>query len=105
MPSLKSQTVKDIAPSFGVAFLIAGAVYFLKYLPLTYYVVLPLQLGVGIGVFFAVCEGFQLPEYMEIKGIAKGYLMQTKNGENNSSKMPPILNSISRYGKMDSLDS
>lgn len=62
--------LKDIAPSYGVALVIALAVYFLKYLPLSHWVILPMQIIVGIIVFFAVCERIKLSEYIEIKNIA-----------------------------------
>lgn len=62
--------LKDIAPSYGVALVIALAVYFLKYLPLSHWIVLSMQIAVGILVFFAVCETIKLSEYIEIKNIA-----------------------------------
>ncbi|MBO7439079.1 MAG: lipopolysaccharide biosynthesis protein [Bacteroidales bacterium] len=68
------QQLKDIAPSYGIASLIAVSVYFLKFLPLSYWVILPMQIAVGAGVFFLVCNGFKMQEYQEIKGIARGYL-------------------------------
>lgn len=61
--------LKDIAPSYGLAFLIAVAVYFLKYLPISYWIVLPLQLIVGAVVFFFVCETTKMEEYMEVKNM------------------------------------
>lgn len=62
--------LKDIAPSYIVALVIALAVYFLKYLPFNHWVILPMQIIVGILVFFAVCEITKLSEYIEIKNIA-----------------------------------
>ena len=62
--------LKDVAPSYGVSLVIALAVYFLKYLPLSHWIVLPMQIAVGILVFFAVCETIKLSEYIEIKNIA-----------------------------------
>jgi O-antigen/teichoic acid export membrane protein len=62
--------LKDVAPSYGVALAIAISVYFLKYLPFSHRVVLPIQIAVGILVFFAVCETTKLNEYIEIKNIA-----------------------------------
>lgn len=62
--------LKDVAPSYGVALAIAVSVYFLKYLPFSHWVVLPIQIAVGILVFFAVCETTKLNEYIEIKNIA-----------------------------------
>ena len=40
--------IKDVAPSFGVAAAVALSVWFLKYLSLSYWVILPLQMAVGI---------------------------------------------------------
>lgn len=62
--------LKDIAPSYGVAIVIALAVYFLKYLPFSYWVILPLQILVGIVVFLVICKITKLEEYIEIKNIA-----------------------------------
>ena len=71
--------LKDVAPSYGVGFAIAITVYFLKYLPLSYWIVLPIQIVVGIGVFLAVCEGAKLPEYLEVKGIVGQNISNYKN--------------------------
>lgn len=57
----------DVAPSYGVAFLIAIAVYFLKYLPISYWITLPIQLIVAIFVVFSVGEVAKMKEYMEFK--------------------------------------
>ena len=65
--------IKDISSSYGVAIIIALSVYFLKYLPVTYWVVLPLQLVVGTIVFFALCQMKQIDEYDEIKKMFKLY--------------------------------
>ncbi len=62
--------LKDIAPSYGVALVIALAVYFLKYLPLSHWIILPMQIAVGVLAFFVVCETIKLSEYIEIKNIA-----------------------------------
>lgn len=67
------QQLKDIAPSFGIASLIAVSVYFLKFLPISYWVILPIQIALGVGVFFLVCFLFKVKEYQEIKEIAMGY--------------------------------
>lgn len=66
--------LKDIAPSYGLAFLIALAVYFLKYLPFSNWIILLIQIVVGIAVFFIVSESTKMEEYMEVKSIAKQYL-------------------------------
>lgn len=70
--------LKDVAPSYGIAFLIAVCVYFFKYLPLSNWIILPIQIVVGILVFFLVCEKSQLDEYIEVKGMAIQYLSKLK---------------------------
>lgn len=65
--------LKDIAPSYGVALFVAVAVYFLKYLPLSYWFVLPLQIAVGGAVLFLICEKTKLEEYVEVKEIIVGF--------------------------------
>ena len=59
--------LRDIAPSYALAIAIALSVWFLKYLPLSYWIVLPMQITVGAAVFFSICELFKMNEYKEIK--------------------------------------
>lgn len=66
--------IQDIAPCYGVAIAIALAVFFLKYIPVTYWIILPLQIVIGIVVFFILNEHIGLEEYESIKEIAKHYL-------------------------------
>ena len=61
----------DIAPSYALAIAIALSVWFLKYLPLSYWVVLPMQMAVGAIVFFTLCILFKMNEYREIMDILK----------------------------------
>lgn len=61
--------IKDIASSYGVATVVALSVWFLKYLPISNWIILPVQLVVGITVFFAICEGTKMDEYEEVKKI------------------------------------
>ena len=61
--------IKDIAPSYGIAIAVFLSVYFMKYLPMTYWAVLPLQLLLGAIVFLALCNITKREEYMEIKGM------------------------------------
>ena len=65
--------LRDIAPSYTLATTIALSVWFLKYLPLSYWIILPLQLVVGTAVFFTLCNLFKMNEYKEIMGILKQY--------------------------------
>lgn len=68
--------LKDVAPSYIVAFLVSFSVYFLKYLNLNYWIILLLQLIVGATVFFVLCESLKLSEYVELKSIVKDYLQK-----------------------------
>ena len=61
--------LKDVAPSYGVASVVALSVYFFKYLPLSNWIILPIQMLVCVSVFFVVCETTKLPEYVEVKEI------------------------------------
>ena len=66
--------LRDVAPSYVVAVIVAFSVYFLKYLPLSEYIILPLQVVTGAVVFFSVCKASKVEEYAELRGIAVPYL-------------------------------
>lgn len=70
--------LKDIAPSYGLALIVALSVYFFKFLPLSNWIILPLQIVVGVIVFFLFCEKTKMEEYVEVKGIALQYLSKMK---------------------------
>jgi len=72
------QQIKDVAPSYGIALIIAVSVYFFKFLPINSVVILIVQLIVGALVFFFVCEAFKFEEYVEIKGIAVDYISKER---------------------------
>jgi O-antigen/teichoic acid export membrane protein len=63
--------LRDIAPSLAVATVTALSVYFLKFLPLSYWIVLPMQVLVGAFTFLAVCKVTRINEYSEILNILK----------------------------------
>lgn len=68
--------IKDIAPSYGIAIMVALSVYFIKYLPVSPWIVLPIQIVVGLTVFFMICKVFQLEEYKEVKKITQPFLLK-----------------------------
>lgn len=70
--------IKDITPSFTIAIIIALLVYFLKYLPASSWLILPLQIIVGIIAFFLISEKMKLTEYFELKRIVGTYLNKMK---------------------------
>ena len=61
--------MKDVAPSYAVAICVALSVYFLKFLPISPFVILPIQLLIGGIAFFAICEIFKPIEYKELRSI------------------------------------
>lgn len=70
--------LKDVFPSYIISFVVAFSVYFLKYLPISNWIILPVQVVVGIGVFFLICETTKMEEYEEVKGIVIRYLSKLK---------------------------
>ena len=63
--------LKDISKSFGVAFTMATIVFFLKYLPISNWIILPLQIIVGTIIFFTLCNVTKIEEYKEVMKIVK----------------------------------
>ena len=70
--------VKDIAPSCLVAATVAVSVYFVKYIPASYWVILPLQIVMGAVVFMVLCQLTRNPEYIEMKTMLAPYLRKVK---------------------------
>lgn len=66
--------LKDIAPSYGLAIIVAFSVFFLKYLPISNWIILPLQIVIGSSVFLGVCKVSHIEEYQEVKRILMPYL-------------------------------
>lgn len=71
--------LKDVSPFYGLSLVIALSVYFIKYLPLSNYIILPIQIVVGASVFFVIAESFKIPEYLEVKEIVLGYWYKIVN--------------------------
>lgn len=67
--SIREQ-IKDISPSFGIAITMAAVVYALSFLPLSAYLILPVQLICGVLLVWGLCELKHRDEYIEIKNIA-----------------------------------
>ena len=66
--------MKDIMPGFSIALLVALPVYAISYLPLNPFILLPMQLLVGLLIVLILCEKAGLEEYKEIKSIVLGLL-------------------------------
>ena len=70
--------IKDIAPSYGLAALVALSVFFLKYLPISYWIVLPIQIVLGCALILCVCQMTKMEEYMELKRMIEPYFKKVK---------------------------
>lgn len=70
--------LRDIAPAFGIAFTIALSVFFLKYLPISNWGILPIQIVVGAVVCVIACRKSQLEEYKEVLNMINPILNKIK---------------------------
>jgi O-antigen/teichoic acid export membrane protein len=66
--------IKDIAPSYGLATLVGLSVFFLKYLPISYWIILPLQIIIGFAVLICVCQKIKQEEFVELKRMVEPIL-------------------------------
>lgn len=70
--------IKDILPSFGIAVVMATVTYALSLLPLSPFILLPMQVMAGAGITIALCEHFKRAEYLEIRSMALSVLRKIK---------------------------
>lgn len=71
--------LKDVAPSYGVASVVALSVFFFKYLPINNWIILPIQILVGVVILFSICEYTKMQEYLEVKEIAISFIKSIRN--------------------------
>ena len=76
--SIVSQ-VKDILPSLGIAATMSIITYTVSLLPLSPFIILPVQIIIGVGVVFILCEWIKLSEYIEIKSMAVSILQKVRH--------------------------
>jgi O-antigen/teichoic acid export membrane protein len=76
--SIKAQ-LKDVLPSFAVAIVMAIPVYLVGLLPLSPFILFPIQLSVGAVLAIVISEKAKLPEYLEIKKMAIPVLKKRLN--------------------------
>lgn len=70
--------LKDIAPSFFISLIMAAVVYCLKYLPISNWLILPIQIVVGVAIFVVLCKITKNQEFNEVKGIIMPILAKIK---------------------------
>lgn len=63
--------IKDVAPSFTISMIMAIVVYFLKYLPISNWFILPVQIIVGMFTFNLLCKISKIDEYEDVLEILK----------------------------------
>lgn len=67
--------LKDVAPSYGLALVVAISIYFIKFFPISNFYILLIQIILGTIVFFTLNELFKIQEYCELKEIAVKYIL------------------------------
>lgn len=70
--------LRDIAPSFGVAFVMMAVLYALTLTGLPPVALLAVQLLAGAGITIGLCELLRLEEYYELKNIVLGLIRRRK---------------------------
>ena len=70
--------IKDISPSFGLATILSIMVYFIKYLPMSEWIILPLQIFIGVIAFLVLNKIFVLQEYKEITAIVEPLIKKSR---------------------------
>ncbi len=75
--------IKDLLPSFGIAMAMAVIVYIMSFIPLSYYILLPIQVIVGAMVTIILCELIKPEEYLQLKGIVMDYKKKIIHRKNN----------------------
>ena len=70
--------IKDILPSFWIGLLISCIVYFVKFLPMSYWIILPIQIMIGVLLFFILCNLSNNQEYVEIRNMISPYLKRLR---------------------------
>lgn len=68
--------LKDILPTFLTSFIVAFFMWCISLLDWSVYLLLPLQLFLGILLIAFIYEKVKLPEYIELKQLAVSLLKQ-----------------------------
>ena len=70
--------LQDISKSFSITFAMAVVVFILKYLPMSNWIILPIQVVVGLVVFILLCKLTKIEEYAEMLKMIKPMLNKIK---------------------------
>lgn len=70
--------LKDIGPSFFLALGMAIPVWALTLIPISNYILLPVQILLGAAIVLIICERFKLTEYIDLKNTLSTYVSNIK---------------------------
>lgn len=70
--------IKDITPSFALSLTMAVVVFLLKYLPISNWFILPIQIALGMALFMFLCKVTRIEEAKEIKDMINPILNKIK---------------------------
>ena len=70
--------IKDVALSFVISLIMAVVVYLMKYLPLSNWLILPMQIILGFFFFFFLCKITKIEEYKEVINMIKPIMNKIK---------------------------
>lgn len=76
--SIKEQ-ILDILPSFGIALFMGTVVFGMSFIPISPFLLFPLQIIIGAAITIILSKKFELPEYIEIEDIAKTAFAKLNN--------------------------
>ncbi len=75
--SIKEQII-DVLPSFGIALFMATVVFIMSFIPLSPFILFPLQIVVGAAIAIGLSKKIKLSEYIELEDIAKKFLAKLR---------------------------
>lgn len=75
------EQVKDIFPSFLVAFFMAIVVFTISFINLPSFILLVIQILAGVSIIVGFCELVKLDAYIEIKNIALSFIKKFRHGK------------------------
>jgi len=66
--------LKDIAPSYGIAAIVSVSVWCLNLIPVTNWLILPIQIVIGFSLFVLLCKATKIKEFEEILVLIRSYV-------------------------------
>lgn len=66
--------IQDVLPQYCIASMVFLSVYFLKFIPISYWIILPLQAIVGSIIIIVTCKALKIKEYIFLCELTKSYI-------------------------------